>query len=293
MKKDTLTYCLFLSIFLAFPFQSCQKAKEVRNDLLEYSLNTLGEKLFSLMGESPEKAQLQDKYNSFVERAADGEANQDQIEYVAANIMNASNSQETVNPELAAQILETTEPNFQPSKALNQDTPIRTAALTNEESMAIGENLSNLIKMNENLKDSFFKHGSQSDFSKKVFYKWDKGIVLNLDEELKSEKDQEEFKFIFAQLEDLEKVQKMEWKKELSKALKSEHVKYKMEMKKLKELHMNHQEIPGMEAIEIFTIADSNFFSPYIPDVNIDSIMEAVEASLESAGISKKVIIQK
>jgi len=291
MNRTIKISCILSLLIFVIPFQSCQKVKKVQNDVLEYSLNTLGEKLFSLMGESPEKTNLQEKYNAFVQRAADGDADQDQIEYVAANIMNASNSRESVAPELASSIVDATDPSFEPTKG-TKSAVVKKEALTKKESFALGESLSKMIALNDNLKMSYTNQGNHEEFSKKVFYKWDKGIVLNLDEELKSALDEKEYEVIFTELHELEKEHKMEWTKELSKVLKMEHVTFQKEMNKLKEFKMDFEEIPGLKEIEIFTNSDSTFISPYLPDVNIDSILDAVGTSLEEAGISKKVIIK-
>ena len=155
----------------------------------------------------------------------------------------------------------------------------------------LGENLVKIIKMNDNLKMSFTKQRPDEDFAEKVFYKFDKGIVMTLDEDIKSTLDEDEYAEIFVELHEMEKVHRMKWKKELSKALKMEHMAFRNEMKKVKELKMKYKDWEGMEEIEVFAFADSNFYAPYIPEVNLDSIMKTLELNLKAVGGTQKVII--
>ena len=288
MKSSVKIICVVVAFLLVSPFQSCKKVEKAQNDVLEYSLNTLGDKLFSLIGSGVEKANLKEKYDAFVQRAVSGNADQDQIEYVAANILNATNNQDTIQPDLATSIIEATDSAFEPTLSVGEEIHMEKTPMALAQTTSLGENLAKILKMNDNLKMSCTKKRPNEDFGEKVFYKFDKGIVMTLDEDIKSTLNEAEYKEIFVELDEMEKVHRMEWKKELSKALKTEKMAFRNEMKKVKE-QMKHKGWKGMEKIEVF--ADSNFYGPYIPEINMDSIMKVIELSLEEVVGTQKVLI--
>ncbi|MFT4566606.1 MAG: hypothetical protein ACI9FN_001567 [Saprospiraceae bacterium] len=263
----------------------------MQNNLLESSLNTLGDRLFSLIGDGVGKDILKEKYDAFVKRAVNGDANQDQIEYVAANILNATNSQDTIQPDLATRIVDATDTSFKPGNTVVVEALVKKIPMSFAQTTSLGESLVKILKMNDNLKKSCSKKRPDEYFAEKVFYKFDKGIVMTLNEDIKSTLDEADFEEIIVELHELEKGKKMKWKKELSQALKMEHMAFRNEMKKVKELKMKHKDWEGMEDIEVFTFADSNFYAPYIPEVNMDSIMKTLELSLEGLGGAQELLI--
>ncbi|MFT6810093.1 MAG: hypothetical protein ACJA01_003336 [Saprospiraceae bacterium] len=259
---------------------------------MESSLNILGDRLFSMVGDGEGKANLKEKYDGFVQRAVNGDADQDQIQYVAATILNATNSRDTIQPDLATSIVNATDSSFKTiHTTAKEEAPVKKIPMSFAQSSSLGENLAKILKMNDNLRMSCTKKRPDEDFAEKVFYKFDKGIVMTLDEDIKSTLDESEFEQIFVELHEMEKMNGMEWKKELSKALKMEHLAFRNEMKKVKELKMKHQDWEGMKEIEGYSFADSNFFALYIPEINMDSIMKIVELSLEAAGGTQELII--
>jgi len=61
--------------------------EEVKQNVLEYSLDLMGEKLLALVPDGTEKNKLNELYQSFKERATKGNVAPQQIESMAANIL--------------------------------------------------------------------------------------------------------------------------------------------------------------------------------------------------------------
>ncbi|NNF36406.1 MAG: hypothetical protein HKN68_20055 [Saprospiraceae bacterium] len=289
---------IFLLALLTIPFNhSCKKVEEVKNDAIEYSLNKLGDTFFSLIAESPEKDEMRKKYNGFVQRSINGEVDQEQIEYVAANMLNASNSQDRINPQLASNIVETTDPAPSIDKKDTEPSDNREKRLDENKMKLLGDRLSKILDFNDKLKESY----AERDFSEKVFYKFDEGIKINLDEDLKNIlEDAEQSVQVFVEFQEN---QDFTWVNDLSENLKLEQSKFMEEMKKLE----NMQELKNMKNLENlkvlekmamdfkfflrdgkytqFYFNDTSFVMPEIPQVNVDSILQSVEQSLRDAGI--------
>ncbi len=278
---------VFFIILFFFSSQSCKQLETAQNDVLEYSLNTLGDKFFSLMGDSSAKSALKTKYDNFVRRAVNGEADQDQIEYVAANILNASNSRDTIQPELAEQIVDATNPSFAFQSEKNPDKKKKREPLTSEVRMSIGENIFKLVKFNDDLKKSCSKKYSKEDYAQKVFFEYEDGLVLNVDEEIKSTLAKEDYEEVFAALGDLEKMHQVRWQKDLKEHLERERAEFRKEMKRIKIMHRDQMnDFTDLNILKQFEFEDSSFMVPYIPEVNVDSILLTVEQELRAAGIS-------
>ena len=286
-------------LILASSLQSCQnvvkakkKAEEITSDLFEYSLNSLGDRLFVLIPEGDTKANLRVMYDDFVQRAVNGDVEQDQIEYVAANILNATNRQDKIQPDLAKAIVEATASSFHFNPSVEKEALSPKTQLSLDQARSLGENLNRILKMNDELKTKYHKANPNLDFAKEVFYKFDKGIVMTLDEKMKSTLAENEFEELFVELKEMEKVQKMEWKEELSKSLKLEQQAFRKEMEKVKELKLNLKGLDKFKELELFSVDDSNYFAPYVPDILLDSIMQDLSESLEELEGVHKIIIQ-
>jgi len=73
--------------------------KESKQDVLEYSLGLLGQKLMAMMPDSSNTKPVQALYEDFVEKARKKEVPPEKIENVAATILNLSNIDTVVTPK--------------------------------------------------------------------------------------------------------------------------------------------------------------------------------------------------
>lgn len=282
-----------LLILLIIPInKSCKQVEKVTDDAIEYSLNKLGDTFFSLITESPEKEEMRKKYDAFVQRSIKGEVDQEQIEYVAANMLNASNSQKRIKPELAASIVETTESADKDKDIADADQDLKNKPdLELSERKTIGEKLSKILDFNDKVRQSY----ANGDISEKVFYRFDEGIEINIDEELKIllEEAQQTSDII----KEFQKREDFTWVKDLSQNLKLEQAKIAEEIKNFEKLE-NLENLKELENFKFdfkyflkdgkfkqFYFNDTSFVMPHIPQVNIDSILKSVEQSLKEVGV--------
>ena len=138
------------------------------------------------------------------------------------------------------------------------------------------------------------EHGEKQVLDK-VFYSFDKGIVVNLDESLKEESYGFDFKELEKELAEIHVIQAFEWKDDLMSTLKIERERFKEEMKKVEKMEnmkFKFKELDGMSKMFIVTEMDSNTFMWDDTAVMVDSIMQEVNKQLEAAGVKRGVFIQ-
>jgi len=76
-----------------------------KEDILSYSLDAVGTRLVSLVDDEESKRQIARAFDSFKRRVANDEVSSEQVELVAANILNLSTSGARITPEDAELIL--------------------------------------------------------------------------------------------------------------------------------------------------------------------------------------------
>ena len=270
-----------------WPVTSCKHVAEIQQNMLESSLNILGDKLFSLVSDGPGKDDLRAKYDAFVLRATRGEADEEQIEYVAASILNASNSEEEISPEMAEQIVQGTDPEFEPMSSVRSNKSIPEAnPMDGVQQMSIGEGLMKLLAFNDDLKKS--QAGDVNTEKKKRFvhYKFDGDIIVNMDKEVKKFLSEAEHEDLMLSFQEIERIHKITWSDELEKELRESQRQLKEEMMKLQEELREVGKVPHMSFVTKFALLDSGFISPMVPpDFDLEAIMLEVQEQLKEAGV--------
>ena len=91
-----------ISAAIVFLLMRDQKAKE---DVLHASLSLLGERLLAMVPAGEDKVALKERYEEFMQKADRQEVPPEKIELVAAEILNASTTEQTICPEDAELLL--------------------------------------------------------------------------------------------------------------------------------------------------------------------------------------------
>ena len=91
-----LTFFIYWLVFLD---------KESKNDALNYSISFLGERLLSMIPDSLGKSSIASLYSNFSQKVNQREIPQDQVEIVAANILNLTTLDTVLTPAEAAAAL--------------------------------------------------------------------------------------------------------------------------------------------------------------------------------------------
>jgi len=102
-KRD---YGLILSLGIIIAAGSYWFVKELPNTGMEHYLDLLGDKLVALVPNQSEKEKLSSKYNELKELVKDKEVRPEDVEKMAAAIINFSNAQDTLSLSEAESLLE-------------------------------------------------------------------------------------------------------------------------------------------------------------------------------------------
>ena len=247
--------------------------KKVKRDVLEYSLDLLGSKLFSMVPESADKKALKEKYDKFMQQAVQREVPPEQIEVVAANILNVSNMDTILTLEQAEAVLNLSLETPLQIKLENGEwieskgekgsaalAPIPRAPkkqIAHETWDSLGERLSSMYQFNENIQEIIRENiERQRDLRQHMQYRFDSGLRLALDEKLRTRFDRREFRRLTRDLKRLEEKELLEWRENFAEEMKAQMEQMRQELKSLKELKQLHQ-LQGLHRLEALKSLES------------------------------------
>ena len=200
-----LTAAIFLLVFLD---------KKSKQDVLEYSLSLLGNDLLAMVPEGEGKKPVQELYDMFLQKASQGKVEPKQVEYVAANIMNLSNTESEITPEQAEAILKLSLSSPERIERTGEDKsePIMEESFFSpKKAKSLGERLNKLHKFNNEMKKTMKDHVSkQGKRQQQLHYRIEQDLTIAMDTNLKAEFNREEFKRMMKELKQLEKERLLE-----------------------------------------------------------------------------------
>jgi len=267
--------------------------KEVRQDVLEYSLTLMGNKLLAMVTDGVGKNKLTELYEGFKQKAKQGNVAPEQIENVAASILNVSNTESSLTPQQAEGVLRsammapTTRISAVPHKAHKPKGPPQpTIPLKPERLEALGERVKTMFEFNEHMHNTMKKHAlKHREMVSQIHYQVRDGLSLALDAGLRAHMNEKEFRNLAKEIKYLEREQLLEWRENLSEELEREMEEMKGELEALDESLEELKKQQIFEALDELESLKSLEHLEYIPIINADSIRKLVENSLREAGI--------
>ena len=269
--------------------------EEVKQSVLEYSLDLMGEKLLGLVPEGTEKNRLNELYQGFKERATKGDVASQQIETMAANILNTSNTETELTPQQAEGILRSAMLAPAPISELpyvelgSDETPQIANVPEPKRLQIVGNRVKTMFELNEKvyvaIRTNALKHHEKA---RQIHYRVKDGLNIVMDLNLRSHLDEEEFKNLVEQLKDLEQKRVLKWEKDLSVEIEKEMAETKKELAALQESLDELQEQRSFEILKELESLKSLEHLKHIPVIDPDSIRKVVEKSLREAGIRSR-----
>ncbi len=262
--------------------------EEVKQSVLEYSLDLMGEKLLALVPDGTEKNKLTELYQDFKERATKGNVAPQQIESMAANILNTSNTETELTPQQAEGILRSAMLAPTPISELlyielgSGEPPQLARAPKPERLQFVGKRVKTMFELNEKIYIAIKKNRVKyHEKARQIHYRVKDGLNIIMDVSLRSHLDEEEFKNLAEQLKDLEQKRVLKWEKDLSVALEKEMAALQNFLDELKEQKSFEilKELESLKSLEHLK---------HIPVIDPDSIRKVVEKSLREAGIHSR-----
>ncbi len=262
--------------------------EEVKQSVLEYSLDLMGEKLLALVPDGTEKNKLTELYQDFKERATKGDVAPQQIESMAANILNTGNTETALTPQQAEGILRSAMLAPTPISELlyielgSGEPPQLARAPKPERLQFVGKRVKTMFELNEKIYIAIKKNRVKyHEKARQIHYRVKDGLNIIMDVSLRSHLDEEEFKNLAEQLKDLEQKRVLKWEKDLSVALEKEMAALQNFLDELKEQKSFEilKELESLKSLEHLK---------HIPVIDPDSIRKVVEKSLREAGIHSR-----
>ena len=90
----------------AFIFWLAFMDKQSKTETLDYTLGLLGNKLVAMIPDKSDRKPVQEKFENFVKQAKEQKVSTEQVEHVAANILNLSNAETELTTEQAEAVIE-------------------------------------------------------------------------------------------------------------------------------------------------------------------------------------------
>ena len=262
--------------------------EEVKQSVLEYSLDLMGEKLLALVPDGTEKNKLTELYQDFKERATKGNVAPQQIESMAANILNTSNTETELTPQQAEGILRSAMLAPTPISELpfielgSGETPQLASLSKPERLQFVGKRVKTMFELNEKIYIVIKKNRVKyHEKARQIHYRVKDGLNIIIDLNLRSHLEEEEFKNLAEQLKALEQDRVLKWEKDLSVALEKEMAALQNFLDELKEQKSFEilKELESLKSLEHLK---------HIPVIDPDSIRKVVEKSLREAGIHSR-----
>lgn len=240
----------------------------------------------AMVPEGAGKASLGQLYADFLNQVQKREIAPERVESVAAGILNASNSRETLSPKEAEAVIRL---------AMNlpeRDSLMRPPAvpevpepLRDKQWQALEGRLKKVFEFNEKL------HGKrrEADFRHQIspgqlHFRVEGGIKIVMDPSLKAELSRQEFKALSVDVQELEKQKLVYWKKDLKKDMETQLQEIEKELHRVqKELEArgHPEEMHQLRTMEFVTSLRCLDSLGVPPPVNVDSILKSVEAGLK------------
>ena len=241
---------------------------ELQKDYLDHYLSLLGDKLIELVPESSEKRSLGAVFDEFKKQVENQEVTPEQVEQVAAGILNISNLRDSITVAEARAVLEAAKIKPLRDKAREKAQVVVEAQPVKPRDLEVrwkelGERLESIHKFDRSVKNI--------PDSIRFEFRFDPKLNIILDEQARAVINGEHLKEIKNELRELEEERAVIWKSDLSKQMKNLRVQIEV-------LHKKNQKA-AVAALEKIAVLD--------PEYNIDSL----SAVLEKLGIDSINVI--
>jgi len=224
---------LLLSVVIFFLISDEQ---ELKQDVYDHALALLGEQLLAVLPEDAPAAEVTKKWERFSEQAMRGEVPPEQVERVAASILNASNAEEKLSPAEVSMMLDIaiTAPRVAAvkSEATGTTASVSVAMAPRAEEARqipppspvlperyhkLGEELMTVLKFNSQVNERLKQAPQKSEILLRNFhYEFDNGLKIEIDSELKKELSDNAMQ---KELAVLQKKKIIEWRQGLARDL--------------------------------------------------------------------------
>ncbi len=268
-------------------------------DVLDYSLDQLGERLIDMVPEGKEA--VAGLFDQFVSRVQAEEISADQVEQVAANILNLKNQNATLTREQAESVISFTLYAPEPASPVVQDSirkqkrlpfgasrrklrpPKERIALKSLEKL--GERLKVAFECNDRLQETF---KDARNIQNLVRFEIADGLRLAIDSDLKGAIAEGEFEDLASELRHLEKQEIVVWQLDLAHKVQKRMQSRQKELESIHELRkLEHlakrEELKALKELESLELLKNLEVLGFVPNFNSDSLHIVIEKRVKEA----------
>lgn len=270
-----------------------QRFVEPQIDNINRYAEMLGGQLLSMVPESKGKEDLAQSYNEFMEKVKNREIEPERVEKVAAGILNASSTNQTLSPEEAEAILAVAlyVPEADSTTTVINVNPPPKAPRPVQEWAEAGERVKYAFDFQEKVKEKHKSMPEAAPIPRIMNFQFSDGLKIVIDSNIKSELKSKDLEEIAIEVERLEAENLVKWEEDYLENMEIRFKKLEKSLEKMR-LELENQTLQpeditvhAIQAVKSLEIIDS--LGIPIP-VNIDSIIMNVEKELQSEGIYLK-----
>lgn len=252
---------------------------------LDQYVELLGDRLLTMVPAGSGKEKLAEMYQGFLERVRKREVDPEQVERVAAGILNLSNAHEILTPEQAEAVIRLA--SALPESDSARKAPALLPSPTSREWDNLGKRLEKALEFNEKMKEiPIPPEKREKPLTTQIMFRVDNGLKIVVNSDVKAELSRQEFREISKEIQILEKQKILLWQKDYEKEMAAEMRKVEEELKRVqKELAAQNinVEVQVQNALEIVSsLKELDSLRILIP-VNLDSIMREVQIEVNEA----------
>jgi hypothetical protein len=267
-----------------------------KEDLLSFSLDAIGTKLVNLVDDETAKIRIAEAFKRFQQQVRDNELRPDQIEYVAASVLNLTKSNARISPEEAEMVLAANlvdQPTALPAPQAADREARETFTLSDADQVQLGKRIESILLFAEAVQKS-----DSANLHLVHFESDDKGIRIALDTEFGNQWASKSFEKVRQNLDESRLVR---WEPRLEDRQKAEirrHESHQEALEALKTRQANSTfRVADEERLDLLSVRsklrsmgvlampDSADFNKEIW-VIIESALAEVEAAFEEEGVT-------
>lgn len=262
-----------------------------RESALEASLGFIGDKLLALVPDGENKQNLAALYNDFKQQVLDRKIAPQQVEQVAASVLNLTQSEAQLTPEQAESVLRfsflipsaafampvdtSSLPGFAPTAQV-MPAAVPSVPLTSLDSL--GERLKSACEFEKKYRVLVAtRPEAQPPPRPFMRFRADDGLRLDIDVNLEAHLPPAEREQLKRELRQLEKERRVVWKENFSEEVQREmaHVRH--------EMHRLQEQTPQLKSQHVLRALEQLKDVPYLPPPALDSLHVVIERSVRQA----------
>ncbi|MBM3264208.1 MAG: hypothetical protein FJY97_12395 [candidate division Zixibacteria bacterium] len=190
--------------------------QEYRQDVLAYSLDRVGERLEAMASDEKDRSSINQLYEAFKRQVLDREVSPDQVEKVAANILNLNQQGATVTSEQVMAMLE--EPTLVMA-GFSVPVPPPTA-LQPERFEELGEKLKTLYEFDTRFQEAIKADpNTLAEIRKHRYYEYKDGLRVHVDRQIRKHFEDGKFERIGEEIQGLERKTLAIWREHVADSL--------------------------------------------------------------------------